>query len=139
MLNKYWNDSDFRLIIGRTGIDYDQDKEELNRKKHGYSLESAVYIFERALFPFGHRHPPMFTSEPIDINGEMRHNHLAVDDQQKLVFIVTTMRIGEIVRIISFRRANDAEKKIYISLCKETIQAVRMSATADNDRVSEHT
>ena len=39
-----WKDSDFRIIIGRTTIDYDWAKEEINRKKHGYSLESAVHF-----------------------------------------------------------------------------------------------
>lgn len=122
-MNKFWNDTDFGLIIGRTGIDYDRDKEDINRKKQGYSLQSAVYIFERALLPLGH--PPMFTSDPVEINGEIRHKHLAMDDQKNVVFIVTTMRLGEIVRIISFRRASDEEKKIYIALCKELIETFK--------------
>ena len=38
---------EFRLILGRTRIEYDENKELSNRKKHGYSLESAVHYFER--------------------------------------------------------------------------------------------
>lgn len=116
-MTEHWGKTDFRLIIGRTGIDYDRNKEEINRKRHGYSLESAVYIFERALLPIGA--PIMFTSDPIERNGEIRHNHLAIDDQKNVVFIVTTMRPNEIVRVISFRRANHKETKLYTSLCKE--------------------
>lgn len=33
--------SDFRLVLGRSKIDYDPGKEDVNRKKHKYSLESA--------------------------------------------------------------------------------------------------
>ena len=35
-------DTDFRGVFGRTKIDYDPDKEDFNRKKHGYSLQSAA-------------------------------------------------------------------------------------------------
>ena len=38
----YWEDNDFRGVIGITGIEYDQAKEEANLKKHnGYSLKLA--------------------------------------------------------------------------------------------------
>jgi uncharacterized DUF497 family protein len=111
-----FNDTEFRLIIGSTGIEYDPDKEETNRKKHGYSLESAVYILERAILPLGH--PPLFTSDPIERNGEIRHNHLAVDDQKRVVFIATTMRPNEKVRVISFRTAHENERLLYTKLCK---------------------
>ena len=103
--------TEFRLIIGTTGIEYDPNKEEANRKKHGYSLESAVFILERAILPLGH--PPLFTSDPIERNGEIRHNHLAVDDQKKVVFIATTMRPNEKVRVISFRTAHENERLLY--------------------------
>ena len=36
-------DYEFRLILGRTRIEYDDNKETSNRRKHGYSLESAVH------------------------------------------------------------------------------------------------
>ena len=40
---------DFRLIPGSTRIDYDQNKEMTNRKKHGYSLQSAVDLLQKVL------------------------------------------------------------------------------------------
>ena len=42
---------EFRLIIGRTKIEYDEEKEEKNRRNHGYSLESAVYVLENSFCP----------------------------------------------------------------------------------------
>lgn len=102
---------DFRVVIGRTKVDYDRNKEEANRKKHGYSLESAVYLLERLLLfsgPF-----PLITSDPFEEGGEVRHMHMGVDDDGNVVFMVTTMRPDETVRIISFRRASEEEREVF--------------------------
>ena len=104
-------ETDFRLVIGRTGIDYDVNKEEINCKKHGYSLESAVYMLQRWLLPLGG--PPPISKGPIEVNGEIRHLHIGIDDENNIVFIVTTMRPDETVRVISFRKASDEEREIY--------------------------
>jgi predicted HicB family RNase H-like nuclease len=50
-----WGTDDFRAILGRTQIDYDPDKEKINRKKHGYSLESAVYFLTGLIIPGAYR------------------------------------------------------------------------------------
>jgi uncharacterized DUF497 family protein len=99
----------FRVVIGRTKIDYDVDKEQLNRQKHGYSLESAVWLLERLVFPFVEPLPKM-TSPGFLEGGEVRHMHMSVDDG-KVVFMVTTMRPDETVRVISFRRASEEERE----------------------------
>lgn len=104
-------DSDFRLVIGTSKIDFDPDKEQINRKKHKYSLESAVYLLERWLLPIGA--PPFITRGPLEVNGEIRHEHMGLDDNNRVVFIVTTMRPDETVRIISFRRASSEERETY--------------------------
>jgi hypothetical protein len=43
-------ETDFRHAVGSSQIDYDPNKNDENRKKHNYSLESAVcmqkYIFK---------------------------------------------------------------------------------------------
>jgi uncharacterized DUF497 family protein len=109
-----WSEDDFRLILARTSIDYDRSKEEGNRKKHGYSLESAVYFLEGMLFPFGR--PLVATSDPVQRNGEIRYQHLAFDTENNVVVLfVTTVRPEEIVRVISFRRADREEKDIYLA------------------------
>ena len=103
-------DWEFRVVIGTTKIDYDLDKEYSNRQKHGYSLESAVSLLERMVFPFGESLPSM-TSDGFMEGGEVRHMHMSVDDASKVVLIVTTMRADETVRIISFRRASEEERE----------------------------
>ena len=108
------NEVDFRVVFGGTEIDFDPDKEEYNRKKHKYSLQSAVDLLERWILPIPST--PFITSEPVERNGEIRHQHIGVDDYGNVVFIVTTMRKEETVRVISFRRAHEKERKIFESL-----------------------
>jgi uncharacterized DUF497 family protein len=108
-----WTETDFRVVIGNTSIDYDDTKEEINRKKHGYSLESAAYLLRRLVLPIPS--PFFITTDPFQANGEMRHNHMTLDDEGNIVFFATTMRPGETVRVISLRRASNAERKQYIA------------------------
>ena len=103
-------DHEFRLVFGRTQIDYDQEKEESNRRKHGYSLQSAVYLLERIMLPIGGK-PPHAISDSFLEKGEVRHMHMSVDDDGKVVVMVTTMREDETVRVISFRRAHEDERE----------------------------
>jgi uncharacterized DUF497 family protein len=105
------NEDDFRVVIGSSKIDYDPDKEEVNRRKHKYSLESAVYLLQKWLLPVCST--PFFTSDPFYKNDETRHQHMGVDDEGNVVFMVTTMRPDETVRIISFRRASEEEKEVF--------------------------
>jgi uncharacterized DUF497 family protein len=106
-----WSKTDFRVIIGKTRIDYDPTKESINRKKHGYSLESATYLLERLILPVPS--PLFITTDSFEYRGEIRHNHMTLDDEKHLVFFATTMRNDEVVRVISLRRASDKEEKIY--------------------------
>ncbi len=107
-------DYEFRLVFGGTTVDYDLDKEESNRKKHEYSLLSAVHLLERLILPFGttapHATSDAFLEKLKNGTEEVRHMHLSIDDSGKVVFMVTTMRPDEIVRVISFRRASEQER-----------------------------
>lgn len=107
-----WNPDDFRLVIGRTQVDYDNYKEDANRKKHGYSLESAVHFFTRLLLPV--TQPPFITRDTSTAE-ERRHEHMTVDDQGKVVFLVTAMRTDETVRVISLRRAHPNERDVFMA------------------------
>ena len=104
---------DFRVVVGRTRIEYDSEKEAANREKHKYSLESAVHLLEKWLFlqsdPFG-------TYGPFEIGGEWRHKHLGIGEFGEVVFMVTTMRPNEVVRVISFRRANKRERELFSAM-----------------------
>ncbi len=108
-------DYEFRVVFGRTQIDYDLEKEGINRKKHGYSLESAVYLLKRLLLPLGNSQPWVHKG-PFSENGEVRHMHMNIDDEGKVVLMVTTMRENETVRVISFRRASEHEREEYRAL-----------------------
>lgn len=105
-----WNQDDFRVIIGSTQVDYDLNKEEVNQKDHHYSLESAVHFLTRLLLP--NPQPPFITRDASTIN-ERRHEHITVDDKGNVVFLVTTMRPKETIRVISLRRAHAKEREIF--------------------------
>ena len=101
---------EFRVVIGSTQIDYDLTKEEANREKHGYSLESAVEQLEHLILPLGKPRPYM-VSDGFMEGGEVRHMLMGIDDAGKVILFVTTMRPTETVRIISYRRASGQEKE----------------------------
>ncbi len=105
-----WAPEDFRVVIGSSTIDYDQDKEDVNRAKHKYSLASAIDIFEKLLLPLPST--PICTRD-ASTQSERRHEHLAVDSDGKVVFVVTTMRQNETIRIISLRRASNEERELF--------------------------
>ncbi len=105
-------DYEFRLIFGRTKIDYDPNKESHNRSKHSYSLESAVHILEQIMLPVD-RVPPYMVSEAYMEKEEVRHMHMSIDDCGHVVLMVTTMRQDETVRVISVRRAHENERQLF--------------------------
>ncbi|BCS90068.1 hypothetical protein [Pseudodesulfovibrio sediminis] len=108
-------DEDFRIVFGKTQIDYDPNKDEINRKKHGYALESGVDFLNRTIQPFSSS--PMMTRKKVVANDEygdeVRHNHLCYDDQNNVVFMVTTMRPDETVWVISVRPASREERDLF--------------------------
>lgn len=106
---------EFRLVLGRTKLDYDHNKEDANRKKHKYSLESAVHFLERRMLPVPQ--PPYVVSDAFTEGGEIRHMHMTLGDEGEVVFFVTTMRDDETVRVISLRRAGEKEVKIFYDQC----------------------
>ena len=111
---------EFRLAFGRTKIDYDPDKEGINRDNHGYSLESAVHLLERlSLEPIvlpPCKQTPYAIPDAFEERGEVRHNHMSIDDCGYVVLMVTTMRTDETVRVISFRRAHEKEREKFREL-----------------------
>lgn len=104
----------FRVVFGRTRIDYDIEKEHANREKHGYSLESAASLLGSIILPVPG--PPVLTSDGFFEAGEVRHMHMTVDDCGKVVLLVTTMRPEETVRVISYRRASKEERERFCSI-----------------------
>ena len=119
-------DYEFRLIVGRTRVEYDESKELSNRQKHGYSLESAVHFFEQLLLPIQSK--PFLTSDAFIENNEVRHMHMGLDDSGNVALFVTTMRNEETVRIISFRRATETECEEFF---RHTGMTSRLTRTRD--------
>lgn len=103
---------EFRLVFGRTKIEYDHNKDEENRKKHKYALESAVWLLKQILFPTGRNLPCMISDSFLE-KEEVRHQHMCVDDNGHVVFFVTTMRDDEAVRVVSMRRAHENERIVF--------------------------
>jgi uncharacterized DUF497 family protein len=108
-------DTDFRLVIGSTGIDYDPNKNEINISNHGYSFDEAMSIFEQILLPISTT-PPFMVKDSIEVNGELRSNIITIDKQGKVILIALTMRHNETVWIISMRRASKKERNIFAKL-----------------------
>lgn len=108
-------DYEFRLVFGVTEIDYDPAKEELNRKNHQYSLASALLILKNLVWPTGPKQPHLIKG-PFLEKGEVRHMHMSIDDDGKVVLMVTTMRPEETVWVISFRRASPQEREEFRAL-----------------------
>jgi len=108
-------ETDFRLVIGSSTVDFDPAKSEANKSKHGYSFEEAIKIFEKIILPISSS-PPIITKDSIEKNGEIRSNILTLDKNGKVVLIALTMRPDETVRIISMRSASPKERKIFNEL-----------------------
>lgn len=85
-------------------IEFDENKNEKNIKKHGYSLCCAVDILYSLLFLQDHK---VIFSDEYECNGEIRCKAMA-EFEEKIVFFVFTMR-GDNMRLISFRDASDKE------------------------------
>ena len=104
-------DDEFRLILGTTKIEYGDDKNDTNIREKKYSLESAAYFFERLLLDTAK--VPFITSGTSTKYNEKRHMHMSIGDSGEVVFFVTTMRNEETIRIISFRKADKNERKVF--------------------------
>ena len=85
-------------------IEYDPVKAEKNLVKHGISFEEAA----SALLD-----PMAIGFEDQDAEGESRWVLLGMSSQGRLLTIVYTLRDGEIIRLISARKATRNEARQY--------------------------
>lgn len=87
-------------------FDWDKEKADTNRRKHGVSFEEAKSVFydDFALQFFDEDHSEI----------EDRFILLGLSDQRRLLIICHCERKdGEVVRIISARKASKSEAKFY--------------------------
>ena len=84
---------------------WDDDKNRLNIKKHGIDFETASFVFDDSdrLEYYDSKHS-IFEDRYITIGS--------INGMITVLYVVFTERKGDI-RIISARKANDAERKVY--------------------------
>jgi uncharacterized protein len=89
--------------------EWDEKKSNINYKKHGLSFKDAELIFSGKTVSF---------KDDREDYGEDRFITLG-KLENRVVVVVHTQR-ERITRIISMRKANEREKKIYLKRLEET-------------------
>jgi len=90
----------------KEGIQFEWDNEKAvkNLEKHDISFETACEVF---FDPF------VKTLETQQVYGEIRDVIIGMTAQWQIVYVVHTVRDGEVFRLISARRATRIERKHY--------------------------
>jgi uncharacterized DUF497 family protein len=88
-------------MMDEISFEWDESKNRRNQKKHGISFEDARFVFAD---PRKVVLPDLFHTE--------EERSLAIGMVNKILFVVFTER-KEKIRIISARKATNAEKEIY--------------------------
>jgi uncharacterized DUF497 family protein len=91
-------------------FEWDTAKDRANRKKYGVSFDEARHIFQSPVFSF--------TDDRFDY-GEKREISIGALENTVVVIVVHTERAGK-TRIISARKANRNERKVYYDHLKKT-------------------
>jgi uncharacterized DUF497 family protein len=88
-------------------FEWDKEKDEINRKKHRMGFETAKLVFDD---------PHCLTFVERVEDGEERWHAIGVLDGRTMVTVVHTYRLAgpdDIIRIVSARRADAQERKLY--------------------------
>ena len=88
-------------------FEWDKEKDEINRRKHRIGFETAKLVFDD---------PNCLTFVERVEDGEERWHAIGAVDGRAIVTVVHTYRpegSGEIIRIVSARRADAQERKQY--------------------------
>jgi uncharacterized protein len=92
-------------------FEWDENKNQINIKKHGIDFAEAVYVFAD---PFALNIPDDKHSE-----DEERWILLGRSFQSTILLIVHTEREGDSIRIISARKSTKNEQRIYEMRCQK--------------------
>lgn len=84
-------------------FEWDKNKNRLNIKQHGLDFETAKELFSEDL---------LVVPDLRFKYHELRYIGYGILDN-RLMVVVYTERLPDIIRIISFRKGNDRENKIY--------------------------
>lgn len=83
-------------------FEWDEAKNQLNKRKHGISFETAAYVFQDRNY-----------IEMYDFEHSMQEDrYIALGRVGEVLFVVFTER-RENIRLISARLATEAERRLY--------------------------
>ena len=83
-------------------FEWDEEKDRMNREKHGISFETAAYVFRDKYY-----------IEMYDFEHSIEEDrYIAIGMVGELLFVVFTER-GESIRLISARLATERERRLY--------------------------
>lgn len=83
-------------------FEWDDEKDRINREKHGISFETAAYVFQDEYYI------EMYDFE----HSAQEDRYIAIGMVGSLLFVVFTER-GEAIRLISARLATERERRLY--------------------------
>ena len=86
-------------------FEWDENKNTINKKKHGISFEEAKEVF-------GDNNAILF-DDPDHSVGEERFMIIGIIRSQKICIVSHCYRDNDVIRIISAREATKNEKKVY--------------------------
>lgn len=91
------------LIRSEYIFEFDENKDALNREKHGISFNAASYVFDD---------PNRLERDDDSVENPGEDRFQTLGKVGKIIFVVYAER-GEAIRIISARYANKAERSTY--------------------------
>jgi uncharacterized DUF497 family protein len=89
----------------RFGFEWDEAKAQANIEKHGISFDEAATVFTDWGAPVD--------PDPLHSDKEDRLMIIGASEHQRLLTVVFTFRDGDMIRIISARRATARERRTY--------------------------
>jgi hypothetical protein len=95
---------DYKQLSACSGFEWDEGNSEKNRLKHEVTRPECEQIF--------FNRPLVVADDEKHSQDEVRYYALGQTDKGRRLFLVLTIR-GSLIRVISARDMNRAEKRIY--------------------------
>ena len=93
-----------RTIVSKDGrFEWDEDKNRLNKKNHGFSFDEVLEIFD----------DPAFLEGPDWEHSGDEQRYYGIGCLNNILYIIAFYTLRERVRIISARRADSDEQEEY--------------------------
>ena len=103
--------------MGRTIVsedcrfEWDEKKDNLNRKNHGFSFDEILEIFDDSAFLEGYDYE----------HSEKEDRYYGIGCLNNILYIIVFYTLRERIRIISARRADNEEQEEYDDYFKKVI------------------